>query len=171
MPRRRTYKTNAARQAAYRKRKREARFGNNVEWGTPPEIFRWLDKEFGFTLDVCASADNAKCERFYTKQDDALTQDWIGICWCNPPDTVTEVERWVRKAYDSSLSGATVVCLVPAQTDRDWFHDWALRKAEIRFLLHRLWFEGGRGGHGTRGHYPYVVLVYRPTTVNLQTQR
>jgi len=168
MPRRRKHKTNAERQRAYRTRKRESRYGYNVEGGTPPEIFQWLDKEFGFTLDVCASPENAKCERFYTKQDDALKQDWTGVCWCNPPyrgGRVDEVEHWVQKAYESSLAGATVVCLVPAQTDRDWFHDWVLNKAEIRFLRHRLWFTGGRGAHGTFGHHPSVVLVYRPATV------
>ena len=31
------------------------------EWATPPELFKALDAEFGFTCDVCATADNAKC--------------------------------------------------------------------------------------------------------------
>ena len=36
------------------------------EWETPPDLFAKLDAEFGFGLDVCATAENAKCERFYT---------------------------------------------------------------------------------------------------------
>lgn len=34
------------------------------EWETPWPFFRRLDAEFRFTLDVCATAANAKCARF-----------------------------------------------------------------------------------------------------------
>lgn len=127
-------------------------------------IVQRLDKESGFTPDVCASAENAKCARFFTKQDDALTQQWIGVCWCNPPycGRTNDIERWLQKAYESSLAGATVVCLVPAQTESDWFHDWVLMKAEIRFLRHRRWFDSGLGARQPFGHYPSAVLIYRP---------
>jgi hypothetical protein len=84
----------------------------------------------------------------------------------NPPSygRIDEVGYWVKRAYESSLAGATVVCLVPAQTDRDWFHDWVLNKAEIRFLRYRLWFEGR--GVGSHVHFPWVVVIYRPATAN-----
>jgi hypothetical protein len=39
--------------------------GRGREWATPPEIFEPLHAEFGFTLDACATADNAKLPRFY----------------------------------------------------------------------------------------------------------
>jgi phage N-6-adenine-methyltransferase len=54
-------------------------------WYTPREFFQKLDKEFGFTLDVCATEDNAVCEKFYTVADDGLVQPWYGVCWMNPP--------------------------------------------------------------------------------------
>lgn len=38
----------------------------SAEWETPRPFFKRLDAEFGFTLDVCARPENAKCPRFYT---------------------------------------------------------------------------------------------------------
>lgn len=48
------------------------------EWSTPDEIFYDLDSEFEFTLDPCATKDNAKCSMFYDKQDDGLSKNWGG---------------------------------------------------------------------------------------------
>ncbi len=51
---------------------------NSEEWGTPQELFNRLNKEFNFTLDVCASEENAKYPKYYTKEEDALKQEWGG---------------------------------------------------------------------------------------------
>ena len=52
---------------------------------TPQDFFDKLDAEFDFDLDVCASPENAKCHRYYTKADDGLAQDWgAGTVWMNP---------------------------------------------------------------------------------------
>ena len=81
---------------------------------TPMAFFQKMEKRYGpFDLDVCASPENAKCERFYTSEDDGLKQPWTGRCWCNPPCGKT-IGLWVRKAWEASLGGATVVMLVPA---------------------------------------------------------
>ena len=50
------------------------------EWATPPDLFATLDAEFGFALDVCATAKNANCERFYSGAEDGLPQPWRGVC-------------------------------------------------------------------------------------------
>jgi len=114
------------------------------EWGTPLDLFQRLDNEFGFELDVCASKDNAKCERFFTKQEDGLNQEWSGVCWMNPPYG-REIKYWMSKAVESWRSGATVVCLVPARTDTKWWHEFAMQ-GEIRFLQGRLRFTNRGGG-------------------------
>lgn len=51
---------------------------NSEEWGTPQGLFNRLNKEFNFTFDICASKENAKCPRYYTKEEDALKQEWGG---------------------------------------------------------------------------------------------
>lgn len=58
------------------------------EWETPQRLFDDLNEEFHFNWDLAATKSNAKCEYFYTKDDDALNQNWptnIGYCWLNPP--------------------------------------------------------------------------------------
>ena len=45
-------------------------------WETPPEVFKDLDNEFKFTLDPCASKENHKCDKYFTKEENGLLQDW-----------------------------------------------------------------------------------------------
>lgn len=51
---------------------------NSEEWGTPQELFNRLNEEFNFAFDICASKENAKCHKYYTKEEDALKQEWGG---------------------------------------------------------------------------------------------
>lgn len=55
---------------------------NSDQWATPKYIFDELNKEFDFTLDPCADAKNHKCEKFFTKNENGLIQDWGGGCEC-----------------------------------------------------------------------------------------
>lgn len=48
------------------------------DWATPQSFFDEMDKEFHFTLDVCADTLNHKCKRYFTKDDDGLSMDWGG---------------------------------------------------------------------------------------------
>ena len=123
------------------------------EWATPQDFFEQIDKEFHFNLDVCATAENAKCDKYYTKEQDGLSQEWDGIIWCNPPYG-RSIGMWVKKAYESK---ATVVLLVPARTDTKWFHDYILGKAEVRFVKGRLKF----GGCKNSAPFPSMLVVYR----------
>ncbi len=73
-------------------------------WATPQAFFDSINAEFGFELDVCATPDNAKCEKFFTKDDDGLAQEWRGIVWMNPPYG-REIGAWMKKAYESARGG------------------------------------------------------------------
>lgn len=125
-------------------------------WETPQDFFDKLDSEFGFTLDVCATPENAKCARYFTKEQDGLAQVWDGVCWMNPPYG-REVGLWMAKAFRSAQQGATVVCLVPARTDTAWWHNYAA-KGDIRFVRGRLKF----GGHRNSAPFPSAVVIFRP---------
>ena len=50
----------------------------NIVAETPEYLFRRLSSVFNFTVDVCALPENAKCERFYTPDDDGLSMPWGG---------------------------------------------------------------------------------------------
>lgn len=125
-------------------------------WETPKELFKRLDKEFHFTTDVCAIEENAKCENYFSSVDDGLQQDWKGICWMNPPYG-KEILKWMQKAYESSCTGAVVVCLVPSRTDTKWWHLYAMRASEIRFIRGRLKF----GNSKNSAPFPSAVLVFK----------
>jgi len=128
-----------------------------VEWPTPQGVFDELNEEFKFTLDPCATHENAKCERHFTKEEDGLNQDWgQERTFMNPPYG-PEIKDWMKKAYESSLNGATVVCLVPARTDTHWFHDYAV-KGEVRAIKGRLKF----GDAQNSAPFPSVIIIFRP---------
>jgi len=128
-----------------------------VEWPTPQGVFDELNAEFGFTLDPCATHKNAKCERYFTMDDDGLKQDWgKETVFMNPPYG-RAIKDWMKKAYQSSLEGATVVCLPPARTDTQWWHDYAM-KGEIRLIRGRLKF----GGAKTSAPFPSAIVIFRP---------
>lgn len=46
------------------------------EWATPQQFYDELNKEFNFNLDPCSDGKNNKCERFFTKKQDGLKQNW-----------------------------------------------------------------------------------------------
>lgn len=51
---------------------------NSDEYSTPEDLFKSLDSEFRFTLDPCATDDNRKCERYFSKDQNGLDQNWGG---------------------------------------------------------------------------------------------
>ena len=105
------------------------------EWETPQSTFDALDQEFHFVLDVCASQENAKCPRYFTREQDGLKQPWCGACWMNPPYG-REIGKSIAKAANTARSGlGTVVCLLPARTDTRWWHEYCAKPRIIADLL------------------------------------
>lgn len=121
---------------------------NNQEWATPKELFDELNREFHFTLDLSANEQNAKCSKFYSLKDDALSQFPIGEhVFCNPPYG-REIGKFVKKCSELSKTNK-VVMLIPARTDTRYFQTYILnngkvdpRKADVRFIDGRVKFEG-----------------------------
>lgn len=130
------------------------------DWETPDYLFSALDDIFDFTLDVCATEVNAKCDKYFSIDDDGLNQDWSNdVCWMNPPYG-RSITDWVKKAYEESNRGSIVVGLVPARTDTRWFHDYVYNKADdILFLKGRVKFVGG----DSCAPFPSMVVVWGST--------
>ena len=127
------------------------------EWATPKDLFEKLNKEFNFTLDPCATKENAKCDKYYTIEDDGLIQDWSkDVVFMNPPYG-RQIKHWIRKAYEESEKGAKVVCLIPSRTDITYWHDYIFGKAsDIRFLKGRLKF----GESKNSAPFPSAIIVF-----------
>jgi phage N-6-adenine-methyltransferase len=161
-------KTDAERAKAYRDRKRQKAknhrltvlfSSNNGAWETPPAVFDELDAEFCFELDVCANSGNAKCKRYFTPEQDGLKQPWLGVCYMNPPYG-KDIEVWVQKAFEASLYGATVVCLLPVRSGTRWWQRYVkpLPSADKRFLPGRLRFVNAPG----TAPFDSAVVIFRP---------
>ena len=127
----------------------------DLTWETPQQLFNQLDKEFNFTLDVCALPETTKCQKYFTPQINGLKQEWSGTCWMNPPYG-KEIGIWLEKAYNESLKGVTVVCLIPSRTDTKYWHDYCMRADEIRFIKGRLKF----GNSTNSAPFPSVIVIF-----------
>ncbi len=126
---------------------------------TPDDFFNKLNDEFKFTIDAAATAENAKCPKFYTPEQDALSFQWGApgeTVFCNPP--YKNVADWMKQGYESSVANSCiVVMLVPSRTDTKWFRDFASR-AIVRFVVGRLKFKGTESS----APFPSMLVIFNP---------
>ena len=117
------------------------------EWATPQWLFDQLDGLYGFTLDPCASAENTKCTKYYTQEEDGLSKSWAWeIVFMNPPYGRKQKD-WIKKAYEESHS-CVVIALIPARTDTKAWHEYIFKNqgnglldgVSVQFLAGRLKF-------------------------------
>lgn len=139
-----------------------------TQWQTPQFLFELLDAEFHFTLDAAATHNNAKCEKYYTREDNALIQSWSRErVFINPPYGVKLID-WVKKAYEETHCdppkppAEIVVMLLPARTDTIWFHDYVLLYAEVRWVRGRLKFLGPKGL--SSAPFPSIIVIFTGET-------
>ena len=144
--------------------------------GTHPENFDpWNVRFGGFTLDVAAAPHNAKCERFFTREDDGLTRSWSDErVWCNPP--YSDIYSWVAKAWSEWPRSRGIVMLLPAnRVEQRWwqelvepYRDRAGEPLTVEFLPGRMRFERRNvviSPKGDRPPFGCCLLIWRdPTT-------
>jgi phage N-6-adenine-methyltransferase len=133
------------------------------DWETPDDLFKLYDDEFHFTLDAAASETNKRCSKFFSKENSAMDNIWgAEVVWLNPPYGGTKsnsLQAWIKKSLEQSLLGSTVVMLIPARTNTNWFHDVCLKYGEVRFIKGRPKFKGCI--HGLP--QPLCVVIFRPS--------
>ena len=130
------------------------------KWATPQKFFNELNEEFHFTLDPCADVTNHKCDKYFTEEQDGLSQDWGNeTVFINPPYGRDVTGKWVAKAVQQhKRHGNTIVMLLPARTDTRWFHDYIYNHGvEIRFIKGRLKFGDGKNS----APFPSMVCIWR----------
>lgn len=126
------------------------------DWSTPQWLFDQLHAEFNFTLDVCADETNAKCVQYYDEEINGLLQQWVGVCWMNPPYG-RDIGQWVCAAFHAAEAGSTVVCLLPARTDTKWWAAYVMKSWEVRLISGRLKFSG----HKNSAPFPSCIVVFK----------
>ena len=116
------------------------------DWATPQLFVNLVEDRMNmkFDLDACSYSHTAKAPYWFTEEDNALSKDWIGNVWMNPPYGQA-IPIWLNYAYEQSQkNNSTVVCLVPARTDTVWFHEAASR-GYLTLLKGRIAFERADG--------------------------
>ena len=113
---------------------------NSDEWQTPDALLNFLRRFFPFDVDVCATAQTAKCRRFFSKEQDGLVQEWKAgeVHWMNAP--YSQAARWARKGDQAAKRGAIVVGLFANRTSTKWYRDLVVPSALIVQLRGRLCF-------------------------------
>lgn len=145
--------------------------------GTDKALFAALSARFGgFTLDAAAAERNAKCERYYSIEDDGLSQPWYGSVWCNPP--YSDCGAWVRKAWAEFNAGRCdrIVMLLPAnRVEQAWwqdnvepFRDRAGSPLQVEFIRGRIRFDRydgwTPGPKGDRPPFGCCLLIWTRVT-------
>jgi hypothetical protein len=112
-------------------------------WSTPYTLYLSLDKEFGFTDDPCP-----------LKGQGGLDREWGEVSFCNPP--YSDLKKWLKKGYEESQKGKTVVFLIPSRTDTIAWHEYCMKAKEIRFIKGRLKFSGSKNS----APFPSAIVIF-----------
>ncbi|EOT1164783.1 phage N-6-adenine-methyltransferase [Cronobacter turicensis] len=125
------------------------------QWRTPDNIFWGINAMFGpLVLDLFSDGENAKCEAYYTAEDNALTQDWSarlaelnGAAFGNPPysrasrhggDYITGMRYIMQHASAMREKGGRYVFLIKAATSEVW---WPEDADHVAFIRGRIGFD------------------------------
>ena len=107
---------------------------------TPRPFFKGLNADFDFTIDLCASSSKvALLPNFYSPEQDALKQIWLGRGFCNSPFARGSIPLWL--GYGIASEAEFLMYLLPSATGASWWHEKVLPHAvAILFPRGRLRF-------------------------------
>lgn len=128
------------------------------EWYTP----RWIIDALGpFDLDPCAPANRPYdiAPRFFTKEDDGLTQDWgTDRVWLNPPYSRILLRAFVEKLAHHNHGTALLV----NRTDNLMFFEVIFpHAASMLFMRNRVKFIRPDGSTGNP-FFGSVLIAFGP---------
>ena len=135
-------------------------------WETPQDFFNKVNSIFNFTLDACAECPTAKVPCYYTKEQDALKQDWKGVVWCNPPYGREQIKFISKALEEQTKHNSTVVLLIPARPDTKVWQDVIFPNAsQVCFVRGRLRF----GDSKENAPFPCALVVFSKNTFDLNS--
>jgi site-specific DNA-methyltransferase (adenine-specific) len=133
------------------------------EWETPKELFDELCDKYNIfpRLDPCATNANRKCLMFFTKEENALEQEWEYDVWCNPPHSITG--EFVRKAHTEWIkNNINIMMLVPANTvSTVWWHECVEGVAEYHPVKGRIRFIRDGEPSKFQSRNAYMCVIFR----------
>ena len=150
-------------------------------------VQEWV-KRYKITRDVAASEVSAKCDDYWTEDDDCLKLEWSGRNWMNPPYNKPEKAcaknckkkkcpkrgfhlknglpgqfNFVKKAHDEALvhNRATTVCLLPSRTDTDIFQRfiWDSNNECAKYRVRFIPLKGRLRFKGAKDPAPFPSMI------------
>jgi site-specific DNA-methyltransferase (adenine-specific) len=143
--------------------------GERDEARTPGWLFKWLNYDWGFDVDLAASDENHKCKSYFTKSDNALSINWFSreaspmrLCgFCNPP--YSDIGSWFKKAADESRLGFTSVFVVPTPNGESYYKIVEESASELILIHGRIAFERPDGTYMTGNPRGTCIVVFGPS--------
>jgi len=133
------------------------------EYGTPNDKLDQAVNQYKIlpVLDVCSNGPNAKCVGYFTKEMDALSQEWDLDFFMNPP--YSKVDKFMKYAYEQHKKhNVNGLILTYSKTDTRWWHEFVEEKAEVHFIKGRIKFMDEHGNPTKHpAPYPSVWIIYR----------
>lgn len=156
-----------------------------IRWVTPDTTFNKYLLKYSIGLDVCASPDDRKLNRYIAPPGivipenlvkpvafNGLATRWSTLlskgesAWMNPPYGRT-IKSWVQKARIESLEdGFRTVCLLPSRTDTKWWHENCQPildgkyPGRVEFIRGRIHFTNANTGVTGPAPFPSVVVIF-----------
>lgn len=120
------------------------RGSSKQDYATPWPLIHAIESRWGkITVDLAASAENAKAPTWFDEARDSFTVAWHefdGLLFLNPP--FANIAPWAAKCAAEWRLGARIAFLVPAAVGSRWFLDHVHGKAMVCPLLPRVSFDG-----------------------------
>jgi site-specific DNA-methyltransferase (adenine-specific) len=153
---------------------------NNNEWYTPKPLFNQIENKLNlkFTLDPCATKESAKCEKYYTKENDGLSKSWKGeTVFINPPYSKDLQPLFIKKAFEEAKDFNTkCVLLIPVRADTKIWHNYIFKYAtKVLFIKGRIKFqclEKGMIVYKEVGRFASAIVLfdgYSESSITLET--
>ena len=137
--------------------------GESDEWYTPKFIFDGLNLKFD--LDVASPSHShwTPSEKFFTKKEDGLIQEWSGLVFMNPPFGGRNGQvPWLEKFIEHGNG----IAIVAARTSARWFQDLIPRCDSILFPNGKTKFIKPDGSLGKSPGTGVVIIAMGDTSNN-----
>lgn len=127
---------------------------DNQQAETPPEVWKTLEEEFGKMYDPCPP--NYKIN--------GLVSEWKSVNYVNPP--YNECGTWMEKVITEYKKGKKCICLIPARSHTNWFHEWVIPYVtELRFVQNGVRFVGYR----RKSPFSICIAIFDPAKKGTQS--
>ena len=124
---------------------------NDPVWRSVASVIDPLQSALGrFDLSPCPAEISGRvlpveARQQFAEEDDPLNLPWKGKKVILNPPFSNDLPAWIKKAHDEYQSGTAslIAALLPAFTDRTWWHSYVANKATVVFLRGLVTFENG----------------------------